>query len=265
MLSGLDTGTPLPRPQKNRLPGGWVAVAVMATVALGGTYLWHAGQPAAAPAVAAADPGAAAGRRVESAPVSRKVDEVPAASTPPAAVIETVAAAAAVPTTPAAVSAPSKVAGPEAATPPSARSVPAAARITPARAQRSPTVVAEVGSTPRRTPPARLASKEPKLAAVDTRAGGGSSPDSDVDLLAAMVDHLQGTTKPSLPTASAATRAGYGERPVSIATLVRDCKRLGGSAAVQCRRQICENYWGKAQACPARLAPAKALALAKRN
>ena len=48
-------------------------------------------------------------------------------------------------------------------------------------------------------------------------------------------------------------------------SLTRAYLTLGGSEAVQCRRQICDGYWGKAQACPARLAPAKALTMAKKS
>ena len=274
MLSGLDAGTPLPSPQKGRPRRGWVAAAVLAVVALGGTYLWQAGRQESAAVTVAADGAAASSRRAEPAPVPvpRKVDEAaPAAvaSTRPAAVIETVAAAAAQPATPAAMTVPSKVAGSEAAAVPSARTAPPVVPSTPARtAARAPrplAPVAEDRSMSPRPPTPRPASKEPALAAAGARSSGGNGRDSDVDLIAAMVDHLQGTNKPSLPAASASTRAGKGERPVTIAKLVRDCKRLGGAEAVQCRRQICDGYWGKAQACPARLAPAKALTMAKKS
>ena len=272
MLSGLDAGTPLPRPQKGRSRRGWVAAAVIAVVALGGTYRWQAGRQESAAVAVAADGAAASSRRAEPASVSRKVDEAaPAAvaSTRPAAVIETVAAAAAQPATPAAMTVPSKVAGSEAAAVPSARTappvVPSAPARTAARAPRPLAPVAEDRSTSPSPPTPRPASKEPALAAAGARSSGGNGRDSDVDLIAAMVDHLQGTNKPSLPTASASTRAGKGERPVTIAKLVRDCKRLGGAEAVQCRRQICDGYWGKAQACPARLAPATALTMAKKS
>ncbi|MFD2450457.1 hypothetical protein [Ideonella paludis] len=33
------------------------------------------------------------------------------------------------------------------------------------------------------------------------------------------------------------------------------CKSLGGSEAKACRQRLCEGYWGKAEACPKRLAP----------
>lgn len=36
----------------------------------------------------------------------------------------------------------------------------------------------------------------------------------------------------------------------SIASLIRQCRALKPREASACRRQICEGYWGKAQACP---------------
>jgi hypothetical protein len=103
------------------------------------------------------------------------------------------------------------------------------------------------------------------VAAAGGNAASVNGRDSDVDLIAAMVAHLQGTGKAPPAAQATTTRAAKSERPVTIAKLVRDCKRLEGAAAVQCRRQICDGYWGKAQACPARLAPSKALSVARKG
>ncbi|MBK1613887.1 hypothetical protein CKO44_10440 [Rubrivivax gelatinosus] len=53
-----------------------------------------------------------------------------------------------------------------------------------------------------------------------------------------------------------ANAGGRGE--ITIADLVRRCRSLAGEEALRCRRRICENYWGRADACPRSLAPSKA-------
>ena len=75
-----------------------------------------------------------------------------------------------------------------------------------------------------------------------------SSADADVDLIAAVMRHGD---------APAAGRNASGETaaPSSIASLVSRCKSLGGDEAKACRQRLCEGYWGKAEACPKRLAP----------
>lgn len=45
--------------------------------------------------------------------------------------------------------------------------------------------------------------------------------------------------------------------PTTIAALVQRCLEMPAPGeALQCRRRICDNYWGKAHACPASMAPA---------
>ena len=74
--------------------------------------------------------------------------------------------------------------------------------------------------------------------------------DSDVELLEAMVAHLQGQDRaPGTGAPTADTR------PQTIARLVQDCKQLGPEQLRLCRQQICEGYWGRAQACPVELDP----------
>ncbi|BAL95932.1 hypothetical protein RGE_25930 [Rubrivivax gelatinosus IL144] len=94
-------------------------------------------------------------------------------------------------------------------------------------------------------PPA--AAKQAKGASSGSAAPPGKGGDADVDLIAAMVQHMN------------RQEANAGDRgEISIADLVRRCKSLAGNDALRCRRRICENYWGKADACPRSLAPGKA-------
>lgn len=69
--------------------------------------------------------------------------------------------------------------------------------------------------------------------------------DADVDLLSALVAHVDGQGRP------------INRSPETIAELVRRCEaQIDKTEAQACRRRICTGYWGKAQACPARLANA---------
>lgn len=78
---------------------------------------------------------------------------------------------------------------------------------------------------------------------------GAASGDADVSLLAAVIGHAE----PSSSTGSAR------RDDATIAGLVQRCDaEADGIGALQCRRRICDGYWGKAQACPKRLAPASA-------
>jgi len=73
---------------------------------------------------------------------------------------------------------------------------------------------------------------------------GGRDP--DVDLLAALMAHVD---------AKAGRSHDRSRIPVdepSIAKLVKRCEGLSGDEATQCQKRICDGYWGKAQACPAR-------------
>jgi hypothetical protein len=80
-------------------------------------------------------------------------------------------------------------------------------------------------------------------------AGRSGAPDADVLLLSALLEHASSESHADSPGPQA---------PMTIAQLVQRCEARGGKSAVQvrdCRRRICEGYWGKAEACPARLAP----------
>jgi hypothetical protein len=70
--------------------------------------------------------------------------------------------------------------------------------------------------------------------------------DADVDLLAALVAHVASSN-------NAQARQPLAQQDqLTIAGIVRRCDTLGGQEARDCRRKICDGYWGKADACPAK-------------
>lgn len=84
-----------------------------------------------------------------------------------------------------------------------------------------------------------------------TRANKATSGrDPDVDLLAALMAHASGRGGVN-PTASARDVSKSIDEP-SIAKLVKRCESLNGEDALQCQRRMCDGYWGRAQACPAK-------------
>ncbi len=91
------------------------------------------------------------------------------------------------------------------------------------------------------------------LAAAPPAAGAGK--DADILLLSALLAHVSrdGQAAPtSAPTVAQAQQ--------TIAQVVQRCEARGGkdsAETIECRRRICDGYWGKAQACPVNLAPKK--------
>jgi hypothetical protein len=72
--------------------------------------------------------------------------------------------------------------------------------------------------------------------------------DADVLLLSALLAHVSRTdANGNLPE----------QDQLTIAQLVRRCEARGTDEARECRRRICEGYWGKAEACPAPATPKK--------
>jgi hypothetical protein len=227
-------------------------------------------------AVASAQP--AHGSHGSSAPGAR-VEVLPdsAADVPPPPVVETptahsgahAAAALAVaeslrklesapPHAPPARAKPAEVSGPSRAPPAAPRAVesakPAEAKLAasdlPAGAKGSATAVAP-GS-----PPA-VADRKP--AATPSRSAAARDP--DVDLIMALMRHTD--TPGPAPRAVNASTAGRTPASTdlsipSIASLVAKCKTLVGIDAKTCQQRICSGYWGRAEACPARLAPKNA-------
>jgi len=86
-----------------------------------------------------------------------------------------------------------------------------------------------------------------KPATREARKDKDTAKDPDVDLLAALMAHAAN------PGGTAAARdAGKPIDEPSIAKLVKRCDLMSGEEARQCQRRICDGYWGKAQACPAK-------------
>jgi hypothetical protein len=54
-----------------------------------------------------------------------------------------------------------------------------------------------------------------------------------------------------------ANRALPEQDQLTIAQLVKRCDARAADEARECRRRICEGYWGKADVCPAPAAPKK--------
>jgi len=121
----------------------------------------------------------------------------------------------------------------------------------------------------------RTAESPSQAAARSVSAPTATRQDSDVDLMAALLDHMAatdagsnaaaattpGVRKAAIATPSNTTRAAPSNttRPTTISGLVASCKDAGDKRAVsECRKRICKGYWGKAEACPARLAPTAA-------
>jgi len=76
--------------------------------------------------------------------------------------------------------------------------------------------------------------------------------DPDVDLLAALMVHVSGNGGVAAGAPSTRKQAAPMDAP-TIAKLVGRCEALSGKDAINCRRRICDGYWGKAQACPSKL------------
>lgn len=74
--------------------------------------------------------------------------------------------------------------------------------------------------------------------------------DSDADLLAALMAHMQ--TQEPAPVKTKSNRAAP---TLTIAQLVARCEHQSSAERTQCVRLICAGSWGKAQACPTTLAP----------
>ena len=242
----------------------WITAIALLAAAAGGTWWWtqHRAAPtpdqpairlsaaapmatptatpaataAATPAGATATPASPASGPLESAPAAARIevagDARPVPVVPVAMVPAPVAATAGVT---------AKVAEP-------ALAPPAAVRL--AKAPR-PTHAKATHARPTPAPPARAASAAPAVALSAEPGAAGASKDADIVLLSALLAHVsrdaQGAPKDS-------------QVQLTIAQIVQRCEARGGKdtpESRECRRRICDGYWGKAQACPARLAPKK--------
>lgn len=103
----------------------------------------------------------------------------------------------------------------------------------------------------RKSPPKPLTEQRLAKKTAPTQTKTPPPGDPDVELLSAVMKHLGNQSRVSgAPELSSLT----------IAELVKSCKRKDSIEALLCQRRICEGSWGKAQACPKDLAPRPDLA-----
>lgn len=248
VLAALDGRAPQPagRAPKSAMPwllglGGLAVAAVFTGWMLRGTP-----PSAAAPErVAAAAPAPAttpAPAAVEPAASAAIVAAAPASATPAMAAVEELpaAAAAAAAASPLAVLA----AAPDAAPKATAEKNAERTKARPAREKARTKDTKDTRVAKARTEPKARPAVATAKAAAAAPAAVASTGDADVDLIAALVQHMD-------RDASAA------KGDLTIADLVGRCKSLAGSEAQRCMRRICENYWGRAEACPRSAAPSE--------
>lgn len=237
-LEGAKAGATAAPVKRNKLP----LLACLSVAAALATWLVLRPAPVASPELRVADAKATA--QTAAAPK-------PAVSVAPAA-----SAAAADPATPAPGQAVARLepfpdnaapATPATAAPtlPAAATAAAATVAAPSTSKPALRPQASASSKPRRAEARRTASANkaaPAAAATaSARAATTPSDDRDVELMAALMAHVG-----ALPRNEQATIAG----------LVANCRTKPRAEADQCRRDICDGYWGKAEACPARGKPA---------
>jgi hypothetical protein len=105
---------------------------------------------------------------------------------------------------------------------------------------------------PSAAPTTRVAQAAPNVKAGSAT---GASKDADILLLSALLAHVSRDAQAGPTAAPTAAQAQQ-----TIAQIVQRCEARGGKDTLEtteCRRRICDGYWGKAQACPASLAPKK--------
>lgn len=148
-----------------------------------------------------------------------------------------------------------------------AASVPAASA--PQAASAPPTTTYNAAAKPAKTKPANPSSSPDTRVAAQSKekddrkrpttpAGKGAttspSSDPDVALLSAMLATMSGDAR---ATSNGAPNA---QTKLTIAQLVKRCEVQGVKDAIEtfeCKRRICDGYWGKADACPMSLSPKK--------
>lgn len=229
VLSALEG--PAPRaPGARRRAFPWIGA--LAVVLVAGATAWMLRSPHAGPDAAPVQVAAAAVTAPQSAapPVSERAEVIGAAASAAMAAIEELPASAVVPAPPVVAAAP--VASSAAKAKPREKVEKADKAEKDKRTQ-----VARAEPRPRPAPKPESRAAAPAAAAASAATPGS---DADVDLIAALVQHLSRDTR--------GTELG-------IADLVARCKSLQGSEALRCQRRICENYWGRADACPRSQAP----------
>lgn len=228
--SGAGSGPATPR-------RSWTGILALLALIVVAAALWWWNQQRTAPASPAPQAGSM------SAPVAAAPAEVASAvaeAAPPAtAPIETTAEAA--------TAAAAEASAPEAVTTAKTDASKLAKADKPQSAKQaratSKAISAKASTASRTSVARRPAASEPATLV--------ASREADVDLLAALLAHVARDDAEAL---------GANEQ-VTIAQIVRRCEmrgvKDGAAESRECRRRICDGYWGKAEACPARLAPRK--------
>ena len=282
MLVELESSAHAAKRGPARSASTWVSAVALLIAAAGGAWWWNQQRSPAAPDQPAVRLSVAATAATPAAPPAAPPDAtatqaaLPASgaveAAPAAARIETVADSGAAPraemaAAPAAIAAavPSAIA---AKTPARVASVAKAPRrasspTTVVRTAKAKTSIHAKATSSRKAvilpvrtaavAPTLIGRSEPGAAGAGSAGGaggaGGVGRDPDIVLLTALLAHVS-------RDAQGAPRASQAD--LTIAQVVQRCEARGGAdspEARDCRRRICEGYWGKAQACPARLAP----------
>jgi hypothetical protein len=234
----------------------WITAIALLAAAVGGTWWWTQHReaptlvqpavrlsaaapratPAATPAGATAKPALPASGPLEAAPAAARIEA--AGDARPVPVVPVAMVPAPVPTAATITAKASET----------ALAPPLAVRLakTP-----TPTHAKSTHARPTPAPPARAAAAAPAVAHSAEPGAAAATKDADIVLLSALLAHVSRDAQ-GAPMGSQAQ--------LTIAQIVQRCEARGGKDTAEtreCRRRICDGYWGKAQACPARLAPKK--------
>lgn len=110
---------------------------------------------------------------------------------------------------------------------------------------------AEPAVAPLVSPPLAAAAVQPNLTPAQRRK---AARDADVALLTAMIEHVSANSRQEVNGSMAPLRlpGSRGQPMTTIAQIVEHCRSLAGEEAKVCKVRICENYWGKDDACSTR-------------
>jgi DNA segregation ATPase FtsK/SpoIIIE, S-DNA-T family len=271
ILQALERGDAQAAPAASTAPShlGWKIGAVGLVLAAGLAWSLRPSSPPPAAAPMAKAPAAAG--VVPALPAAAPASAAPAAEASAVARIETLPATAA-------ESSPPQAAASAVASPPAivAKAEPEPDEAAPKAAERKPPRKAEpAAAAPKRTAAAPQAGKPAvdKPQAVAAAAKPATTParaapatarrDADVEIVTALMSHIDGRPVAARPAAPAQAQApvpatlpdpaGPTSMPDNIADLVASCRGGAGTdEALACRWRICKGYWGKAEACPVR-------------
>lgn len=252
MLAELESAArPMDRSTGRRSPA-WIAAFALLMATGAGAWWWS--QQRAAPVTERPIAGTIATAPVVAPVVAPVAAPVTAAATPPAGAAPVAASTTArieamPPAAPAAPATAASPAAPTVAAPDASKPAAAPARVAHSPVARTPAKrPTKVAAAPSRRPSSGATPQTRSAAARAATADRGNGKDADIVLLSALLAHVS-------REGQAGTLASNDQ--MTIAQIVQRCEARGGEDSRECRRRICDGYWGKAQACPARLAPKK--------